>query len=792
MMNPLSLAHRLTLFIGIIVTVVSITSTAYNYFQSRSYIREKTTLETTATVNKTRADLVNTLSGIEASTALLASVIERFEGNQHQLRELLKATILSNKNIYGSSVAFVTKANANTMGFAPYYYRDKTNDDLIYENLAKKTYNYQMEDWFLSAVTSGKANWSEPYFDQGGGNVLMTTYSMPVFKINDVGEKSLYAVVTSDISLNLINQQLQKIQLGDTGHAILISHKGLLLSYPETSLIMQSFINLLGDKSSDKRWQEVITAINNSASLLTKLPCIDQTHSNDLCMFGIDQLQKTGWSIAAIFPEDEMYRELHDYTVQFSFFTIAGILSLLIAIHITTRKLTHPLKTLSSASISVGSGNFDATLPKIYRYDEVGQLITAFKKMQSALKSYITRLESETASRSRLEGELSAAHQIQMAMLPGNGLIFEEKHPYKLWAKLVPAKSVGGDLYQFNYVTNEKLVFIVADVSDKGVAAALFMARTTSLLKQQFHSDKGPQEKIADINNILTENNEACMFVTLFYAELDLTTGHMIYLSAGHHSPILIRQEHVCEIPQKSGPALGLIEQAEYPLNNYQLFDDDKLFIYTDGVDEAFNEQGEMFGLQRLLTLLEENKHAEVDLIGKTCFDAITEFSSAAEQSDDITVMTLHAKIKFKFLLPISCHHIEEIHMPIEREAVHHMFEKLSSFAKKHAISDENLGLIQLIAEEILTNIIQYSCTSNEQDIYCVLGLGQDGLVMEFIDSGFEYNPILEAPTPPSESDEEIQIGGLGVHFVKTLSAQQAYQRKGRHNHLCVLCNLNQ
>ncbi|NRB37208.1 MAG: SpoIIE family protein phosphatase [Pseudomonadales bacterium] len=783
--NSLTLSQRLIIFIGSAVVLVTFLSTLYNYQTSRQYIESEAKLRSAKIVNDTVNELVRMLAGVQKSTDLLASVVIGFEGEEASLQALLKNTVTTNPNIYGGTIALAPAWSKNKKGFAPYYHSEA--GELKYANLATLKYNYSQQAWFTQADIAGKPQWSEPYFDDGGGNILMTTYSVPIYRQDKNGVAALFAVITGDVSLNRIQEKIQAIKLGDTGHAMLFSNKGLLLSYPDTSFIMQPISRLLGDASEEPLWKDTLSSMFNGESKLLKIPCIEGDKSKDDCIFAYGSLDITGWPIAVLFPEDEMFAELHQYTLQFSMISAAIIIILLALIGFITAKLTRPLNSLSTASDQIGHGNFDVELPSIKRDDEVGKLIQAFTRMQQALKHYIAELEAETATKNRLQGELSAAHQIQMSMLPGNGEILSSHAFYQLWAKLIPAKSVGGDLYQFSLQQNHKLIFIVGDVSDKGVPAALFMAKTTSLFKQQINSGQSPELIMYQINNALVENNDACMFVTLFYAELNLLNGEMVYVSAGHHSPILIRDSQVIEMEQQGGAALGLLDDMEYVLNKTTLQAKDKLFIYTDGIDEAFNPQREMFGLPNLLNFLQLNQTLTVDNIGIECLNTVKDFTAGEEQSDDITVMALEFQPTFEFLIEADISETHYFHLRPELVAIETCFTQITEFSQQQGFPESLTGTMKLVAEEVLVNAIQYGCAKTEEDLYFVLGITDSAVLMEFIDPGFVYNPLEEAPEPNNGEMDEIQIGGLGVHFVKSISQKQQYQRKGLYNHLCIL-----
>jgi sigma-B regulation protein RsbU (phosphoserine phosphatase) len=351
-----------------------------------------------------------------------------------------------------------------------------------------------------------------------------------------------------------------------------------------------------------------------------------------------------------------------------------------------------------------------------------------------------------------------------------------------------PAKSVGGDLYSY-YRSGNKLFIAVGDVSDKGVPAALFMAKAISLIQQLSGAQIEPTAAMAQLNNALEAGNDNCMFVTLFLGVLDLDNLQLRFASAGHTPPSLLRAGTVMVLQQDDGPALGLAGDLDYPENTVRLESGDRLAIYTDGIDEAFNEQAEMFGFDRFNQCLAQTGDAPISEAGPSIFEAIDSHAGTTAQSDDITLMLLQLK-------------------PDNQPGTIIMDKRSASFSTDESLitrildwiqqSLEDLGVPEdshmtmvLVAEELATNIHKYGKLSADSLIEISVEANATQVSLEFRDQGVAFDPLRDAKRAVLGADiDSAEIGGLGVHLVAQLTDEQWYQRIGGYNVLRVTKSL--
>ncbi|MBB5214730.1 SpoIIE family protein phosphatase [Parapusillimonas granuli] len=354
-----------------------------------------------------------------------------------------------------------------------------------------------------------------------------------------------------------------------------------------------------------------------------------------------------GWTIVAAVPTDDLTRPAT--ALRFRLGTIfLGVLglSLLVAWAMSAR-ITRPLQQLSDFARKLPEQDLSAAadipdhiaqLPR-KQPDEVGRLAATFIFMDQQLREKIASLVQETSSRERLQSELSIAHDIQMGLLP---VPLEQSILDKidLYATMLPAKEVGGDLYDYFLLNNGKLCFVIGDVSDKGVPAALFMAVTRTLVRACAEDETDPAQLMERVNNRLAENNPNLMFVTLILAVVDLESGELAWANAGH-PPLCVLQRNgeLRMLEGRSGPACGVQDGLPYRLFTAVLEPGETVLGYTDGVTEALNPAGELYGESRLFEFLARRPPADAQATTDALIRHVREFAHDTDQSDDITVI---------------------------------------------------------------------------------------------------------------------------------------------------------
>lgn len=315
----------------------------------------------------------------------------------------------------------------------------------------------------------------------------------------------------------------------------------------------------------------------------------------------------------------------------------------------TAKRLTRPIEVLSSFARRLPRQDFTnhsaidkltLELP-IRRNDEVGDLARSIQFMCKELNTSVKSMMDATAAKERIQSELSVAREIQEGMLPKTFPAFPDRTEFTLYAALDSAEEVGGDLYDFFFIDDDHLCLVVGDVSDKGVPASLYMAVTVTLIRSTMQEHVPLHSAMEKINDVLSQDNPKSMFVTLFIGVLNVRTGKMEFVSGGHLPPVLVHDGTAQEVRGVSGLVVGGMEGCTYTPFELQLEKGDTLFLYTDGVTEAMDNDKALYGTPRLLQLMEEKSTLRLGDLLYEVRRNVDAFSKGAPQSDDITMLVL-------------------------------------------------------------------------------------------------------------------------------------------------------
>ncbi|MEH6586730.1 MAG: SpoIIE family protein phosphatase [Halioglobus sp.] len=768
-----SISTRLIVLLTLALAMIMSGGMLLDYRLSRQEILTRLGEEATVEVGVAVSDMENWLNGIEATTRLLGRILEQREYSQEGLQQMLRDVVANNDEIFGAAIAVNPELTDTPQGFAPYYYVE--NGAVSFADLASRQASYQQQHWFTQPIAEGKALWTEPYFDTGGGDVNMTTFAVPVYRLDAQGNRFFYAVVTADVSLKALQRVAGQLHLGESSYSLLFSREGLMMSTRTQNSVMQHYSQMSYQNVDLDSWRSMFSAALRGENSTHDFPCPE---SAGRCTIRLGRLETTGWPIGLVYNQDEILSSLYLYQMKTALVGAATLLLMAIAVYLLTSRLTRPLQQLSRAAEQMAKGELDVALPRAKGKDEVSQLVRSFKSMNRDLKTYIQDIETATANRSRLEGELNAARDIQMSMLPGSGEVFWQEDDVSLWAKVRPAKTVGGDLYTY-YKCDNHLFIAVGDVSDKGVPAALFMARAISLIQQLSGTATPPEQAMAELNNALERDNHSCMFVTLFLGVLDINSGQLSFASAGHTAPSLLRDGGVTTVSQETGPALGLAEDQSYPINSLQLMPGDRLAIYTDGIDEAFNAQKQMYGVERFNQELLGSGELPITEAGAVLFDSVASHTGDLPQSDDITLLLLQYP-------GATASRIQQA-FDLGPGLTARVQAWLEAVLEDWQLPGDTILEINLVAEEIVTNVQKYAGLATGQLLESVVTFTAGTLLLEIRDQGAPFDPLHEGHRSELGADiDSAEIGGLGVHLITQLTDRQSYRRDDGYNVLRV------
>jgi len=547
-----------------------------------------------------RYQIETLFSKAEEASLILKKSFTDGDFSEVTVEEKLKKILKEDNSFFGSTLSL------KKTPFSPYYY--KKDSEILYSNLASNEYNYFEKEWYKIPIEQNKALWSEPYFDDGGGNVLMATYSNPLNIDNEA-----IAILTLDISLQSIQEMVSTIDILETGYAFMLSKEHKILAHKDESLIMQQYTDSSFEYNKmlkdDDNWIYYVPIVNTNITLVI------------------------------VFPINELFASLHYLSIIYIVLATVGAILLIITMVIISRRITEPLRELTCITDEIAKGNFNKNITFPKNKDEIYKLSFAIDTMQKAIGNYIEDLKTATINQQKIDSELDIAKAIQMSMLPKK---LPQNENIILCAMLKPAKAVGGDFYDFFYINSDHLCFVIADVSGKGVPAAMFMSVTMSYLRAYSCDALSASQLVIKLNNTIASNNDANMFVTLFLGILNVKSGELNYVNAGHDEPYLMSKDKKYKrIKAVGNTVVGAFEGLNYKDETMILEKNSKLFLYTDGVTEAFSKEDELFGDERLSNSLNASITCNTDETILNLQICMNSFTKDCEQSDDITILIL-------------------------------------------------------------------------------------------------------------------------------------------------------
>ncbi len=777
------LAVKISLYIltGIFAVLVLIIS--YNYTISRKIILKEVKINASNLSQGTLHQVENILLPPQKIPENMAALLEYSDNNAENLENLLKIMVNNNKDVFGCCAAFEPYAfRKDKEYYAPYWCR--SGDSLIYKDLGEDSYNYTNWEWYRLPQEKGPC-WGEPYFDKGGGNTLMITYSVPVFYKN--GSQKFRGVMTVDISLDKMRELILKMKVYETGYAFLLSSTGMIIYSPDEGLKENENVFDFAERQNlpdlAAIGKEMINGKTGFRQYFSK-------KLDEECYIFYTSLESNGWSLAVVIPEKVILADTYSLYQRTLLFGIVGFITILIIIVLISRNITIPLKKLASATRLIGTGNFEAELPEIRSKDEIGQLADNFIQMQGHLKEYVRTLKEVTAARLKIESELKIAYDIQQSIIPKTFPPFPDRRDVDIHAALIPALQVGGDLYDYFFVEDDLLAICVGDVSGKGIPASLMMAITRTLFRSRTHSRMNAREIVQEMNSDLSQDNKKSMFVTFFMGLLNLKTGEFEYCNAGHNYPYIVRENGklVC-LDDTHGYPLGIAMNRPYGHSKVKFNSLDRLVLFTDGVTEAMNREGELYGEESLETVLAGPcKGLAVEETTHCILDDVAEFTKGAEQSDDITLLVLSYKqndqnhtprplLKAEITLSNNLDELVRLNAFIEKTAV------------EWGISRELMFQLNMATEEVISNTIKYGYKDSkaEDKILIEYAFHEGKITISITDHAMEFNPL--KVLPPEDLDKparDRKIGGLGIYFIRKLMDNVDYRREDDSNVLVL------
>ena len=571
----------------------------------------------------------------EQSIVNTARILElKKHSNDEELKLLAEAGLKSIREQYGHFYEF----------FIYIPPKDKSDNGVLYLSYVKnnkiitvkweETGFVKDREWLNAAIKSGKIHWTEPYMSlhPDGNEILSSTVSVP---FSYKGDKSFDGVIATSGNLDAMRDWLNNYKFESNGRYLLTSAKGLYLIHPDKNIEFKKTISELAQEINSKQLKFAAEEVKKGSMGFVTMPK-SSVYKGEV-VFVYAPIPKTNWSSYLVYSADNFYKPIKHFQIILLSVTVFGVIMLIMLINWICKFTTSPIVELSHVAEKYGKGEFEAELPPVKSNDEVGILTQAFYNMRDNLLKLLKIQKENAKEEQKRISELEIASKIQSSVLPCN---FPKTEHFEISASMAPAKEVGGDFYDFFYTDENHFAFLIADVSGKGIPASLFMMNAKSLLKSNLLSGYPLPSIIDKVNNELCTTNNAGMFLTAFIAVLNVQTGEIEYINAGHNPPLIKINDKFEYLRTDNNIALAAVEDFKYNSLKILLKPENNLFIYTDGVVEAQNTEEEFYGEERLANLLNSKIQKPKEMIESIRAD-IKEFSNGAAQFDDITMLNI-------------------------------------------------------------------------------------------------------------------------------------------------------
>lgn len=642
----------------------------------------------------------------------------------------------------------------------------------------------QQSDWFMLPYYLKRPVWVDPYVDPDI-NLTMVTYAYPLFD----ADSRVCAIATCDLTTDFIWEMVDKNQIFENGSCIILTSDGVIVAHADSSLVRKETIFSIAERDAyiDARLRDQLRILGNtvleqdSGFMQFRRPHDDMPYW--MHFYSIPNTQGT---VGVFFSERQLLSELVNIHKINAAMVVVGILLLSIFAWFMAYSIARPLEALSHAATQLAAGNFKVAIPQIKGAREITRLGNAFTRMRDDLQEHIHQLTSITAAREKIASELAIAREIQLGIVPKLFPPFPEHPGVDLFAKLDPALAVGGDLYDFAMLDNNRVYIAIGDVSGKGVPASLLMAVGKTLLKTAIMSYQDPAKALTITNDELAAHNDACMFITIFCAIIDLRNGTMTYVNAGHNPPMIYRKVTgtVEYLEQCHGPATGVLEGVNYTTSKTTLDREDLLLLYTDGVTEAMNKQMEMFSEERLREyMLANGSQPATDFI-LGLYDTVHEYSAGMDQWDDMTTLAIRGRtdIHSQGFIPDTY----EIHLTNQREELARLLSWAETICETFEIPLDTVVKLRLIMEEWFTNILKHAYPDSNRRQQISVFFKRSGAMIEvrFADAGIPFDPTLYTEPPVAETSlaNAENAGGLGIRFIRNTVEEIIHRREKEQN----------
>ena len=531
---------------------------------------------------------------------------------------------------------------AVTIAYAPSSYQ-KGYSRTIFHSQNKAIYrelqpaDYQYLDWFQIPFELKSKYWTEPWYDANATKETVISYCIPLF-----AEGKCIGIMRLDTKLSALQKIVSPLKLKHSGYAFLVSSIGTIITHPADSLTFNESIFSLAEATNDRQLRQIGKKMINGD--------IDFVHLQNNAVFGDSWLYyapliTNNWSLGIVIAHEDIVGDLNLLLIIQTLFSVIIFLTISLIVYYRTLSISRPIRLFMEVANKIGQGDFDAKLPSTGNSYEIDRLILAFETMQKSLKEYIKNLEITIEEKNRIEAEVKIASEIQRKLIPENTL-----HPYGIqelrgYGILEPAGDIGGDLYDFFPVDKSHFLFVIADVTGKGIVASMTMTMVSTYLRTVSTYHYTTSEIMQNLNNFLCKQTSASNFVTALLGILNLKNGKLEFSNAGH-TPLIIRNidNDYKIISETHSNPLGVFENIVIGSAAITLEKGDEIILFTDGITETLNPAEDFLELKGLENIITELNSTNPEQTAVQILQKVHSFAQNTPQKDDITILVIDYK----------------------------------------------------------------------------------------------------------------------------------------------------
>ena len=717
-----SLAKRLTYRIMAVVLVMMAIITILTYYSVRSYMLEEAQERYQGVLQRDHEEFRRRLSYVKVVTENNITDVESIINDPDKISAQVESIVRKSKSVIRCGLLYQPDYFPDKKRcFGLYAYEDP--DGSIFVGRIDSTYSvYPEKAWFIRGLARDTASWSEVYYEHTvSPNTThprqVITYSMPVH--DEKGRVA--AMLCSDLSLEFLREKmmdnmLEMNKINEQGHTrhsyiFVIDHHGTYIVHPDEKRILNTNFFEESKQTSSRIDDDVMNRMmkGETGSAMVEIDGVPS-------WMYYQTVKHMDWVIAIVVPQEVIFHKGRMLNGLIALIVLLGILIIYLICRRMISNITTPV----------------------------------------------------TVQKATLERELKIANGIQMAMLPKTFPPYPERTDIDIYASETPARDVGGDLYDY-YLRDNRLFFCIGDVSGKGMPAALLMAVMRAMFRSETRRAESAAALVDTMNRNLSEEYTGGYFVTMFVGILDLTTGHLDYCNAGHEAPIIAGQP----LAIKPNLPVGALPDWEYEGQQTQLKSGDMMFIYTDGLSEAENHDGQLFGRKQVLQLVKAHCNNTAQQLVETMEDEVKRHTGDAPQSDDITLLAIKWTEEKK-----------ELTLRATMDEIGRLQPYIEQVAQEAGIDSKESKRLRLAVEEAVANVINYAQAS----MITLRSTVADGqLTLTIDDDGTPFDPTEGSDTDLSVTPDKRPPGGMGIILMQRMTDGITYQRTDGHNILTLI-----